>query len=304
MSDETTELSRSSRAARSARPEPPERARVCPSCGVFNVLSRHVCRACGADLTTGEPLPWPEPDLRPGTAVPALHDRPHPRRWWFAIAAVLAVIAIVVLGLIRAELGPFSDPVSAPTIDFPEDAYDTEPEELLLSDIATISVHPPEDGRDFAPSNLVDGAPETAWLSDGLQDPLLDDDPLEIIDLMLSEPAWVDHLTIRNGDQIDLDAYERNGRVQVLRATFDGGSRYLLHLLDEGRGLQAVELPQPKLTTMVRLEVLELFPGTDSDGVAIADLQLHGWVAEGDDPALARERAAAYPADAPRMVNG
>lgn len=304
MSDETTDLTRSAPAAPSAGPEPPDRARVCPNCGVFNVLSRHVCRACGSDLMTGEALPWPDPNPRPSPASPVFEDRPHPRRWWFAIAAVLAAIAILVLGLIRAELGPFSDPETAPAIEFPADVYTAEPDELLLSDIATISVHPAEDSRDFVASNLVDGASDTAWLSDGLQDPLLDDDPLEIIDLVLSEPAWIDHLTIRNGDQFDLDSYERTGRAKLLRATFDGGSRYLLALLDEGRGLQSVELPQPQLTTMVRLEVLELFPGTDSDGVAITNLDLYGWIAEGDDPTLARERAAAFPADAPRMVSG
>lgn len=305
MSDETTELPQQTRATRPIEPEEaPERARVCPACGVFNVLARHVCRVCGVDLATGAALPWPEPDPDPETAGTALHERPHPRRWLLALAAVLAAAGLVLIGLVIAGVGPFGDPTSVPSASFDAEVYAEDPARLRVSDIATVSVRPPDGERTYVGSHVVDDTPETAWRSDGLQDQTTEDDPLEIVDLVLDEPGWVDELLIRNGDQLDLEAYEEDGRVRLLRATFDGGTRYLLNLLDEGRGQQTIELPEPELTTMVRLEVLDLFPGSESDGVAISDLEVRGWVAEGEDLELASERAEAWPATAPRPSNG
>lgn len=304
MSDETTELPKAGTPVGSRVELPPERARVCSSCGAFNVTEREVCRVCAVDLATGEALPWPHPDPDPEIAASYPGERPHPRRWLLAAAAVLVVAGLLLLGMVIAGIGPFADGPSVPDASFASEAYPDDPVDLGLSDIATMTTHPPEGDRTYVAARMVDDTPETAWRSDGFQDQDVSDDPLEIIDLFLAEPAWVDEILIRNGDQRDLAAYEQEGRPRHVRVTFDGGTSYLLNLLDEGRGQQSIELPEPALTTMVRFEVDEVFEGSEDDGVAISDLGLTGWEATDADAELAQERADALPATAPRHVNG
>lgn len=281
------------------RARSPRTARACPACGVFNPRAREVCRTCGVDLETGAALPWPEPDpdpdLQGDPAVPA----PHPRRWWLAVAAILAAAGLLLLGLVVAEVGPFAPPPEIPVATFDAEVYDGDPTTLLLSDVATVTTHPPIDGRPFEAAQMVDNDPETAWRSDGLQQDATTEQPLEIIDLFLDEPAWISSLVLRNGDQADVGAYEEASRLRRVRAIADGGEVYLLNLLDDGRGQQAVELPEPMLTSMLRLEIVTVFPGTAEDGVAISDLELRGWTAVGEDRSLAEERAEVAPATAP-----
>lgn len=274
-------------------------ARACPTCGVFNPRSREVCRTCGADLETGEALPWPEPDPDPDLQASPVVVAPNPRRWWLAIAAVLAAAALLLLGLVIAEVGPFAAPPEIPAAAFDAEAYDGEPTVLLLSDVATVTTHPPIDGRPFEAAQMVDDDPETAWRSDGLQDDPAVPQALEIIDLFLDEPAWISSIVLRNGDQSDLGAYEESARLRRVRAIVDGGQVYVLNLLDDGRGQQAIELPEPVLSTMVRLEIVAVFPGTADDGAAISDLDLQGWTAVDEDASLAARRAEVAPATAP-----
>lgn len=302
MSDETTELPRVVETPDAAAGT--ERARVCPACGAFNAIERELCRRCAVDLASGEALPWPQPDPDTEVGSATVHHRPHPRRWLFALAAILAVGGVLLLGFVLAGVGPFAEGPSVPEASFDADAYPGETADLLLSDIATMTTRSAEGDRTFEAARMVDDTPETAWRSDGLQDQLTEDDALEIVDLYLDEPAWIHELLIRNGDQLDLQAYEEAGRVRQVRMTFDGGDSYLLNLLDEGRGQQSIELPEPELTTMVRLEVVDHFPGSVSDGIAISDLELRGWTASDDDADLAERRAEALPATAPRGVNG
>lgn len=303
MSDETTQLPATASSA-DAEGRPPERARVCPSCGAFNLAEREVCRSCAVDLATGDRLPWPSPDPEPEVASTRLHERPHPRRWLLAFASVLAVAGLLLLGLVLAEVGPFADGPSVPDAGFSPEAYPDDAGHLLLTDIATMTTRPPEGERTFVAAHMVDDTAETAWRSGVIGEQDAPDDALEIIDLFLAEPAWVSELLIRNGDQLDLEAYEQEGRLREVLMTFDGGATYRLNLLDEGRGQQSIELPGPELTTMVRLEVIDVFPGSESDGIAISDLELGGWVANDADAELARERADALPATAPRGPNG
>jgi hypothetical protein len=302
VSDETTELPVAVGAHASTEASAPERARVCPSCGAFNVAEREVCRRCAVDLTSGDGLPWPTPDPDPRAAA-ILRDQPHPRRWLYALAAIFVAAVALLLGFRIAEVGPFSDGPSVPDARYEPSLYSDEPSHLVLSDIATVTTLSPESQRTFVAAHMVDDTAETAWRSDPLDGAVVAD-ALEIVDLILEEPAWVDRVLIRNGDQLDLEAYEQEGRLREVRMVLDGGVMYRLNLLDEGRGQQVIELPEPRLTTMVRLEVLDYFPGSESDGVAVSDLELAGWPAVGPDERLAVRRAEALPADAPRGGNG
>ncbi len=276
---------------------PSRTARACPTCGIFNASEREVCRSCGVDLETGEELPWPDPDPDPDVRASAVATAPHPRRWWLAVAAILAAAGLLLLGLVVAQLGPFAPPTTVPDADFDASLYPGEPTDLVLSDIATVTFLPPQDGRGFQAARMVDDNPETAWRSDGLLDD--PDQPLEIVDLFLEEPSWISALVIRNGDQVDLRAYEDISRLHRVRAIVDGGGAYIFNLLDDGRGRQAIELPEPVLSTVLRLEIIEVFPGVDGNGVGVSDIELHGWSAVGDDLDLAAERAETAPATAP-----
>jgi hypothetical protein len=301
VSDETTELP-AAVGTDTSELQPSERARVCPSCGAFNAVEREVCRRCAVDLATGGSLPWPSPEPDPRASA-TLREGPHPRRWFFALAAIVGAAAALLLAFMIAEIGPFSDGPSVPDASYEPALYQDEPAHLALTDIATVTTRPPEGERTFVAAHMVDDTAETAWRSATLEGEVAGD-ALEIIDLILEEPAWIDRVLIRNGDQLDLEAYEREGRLREVRMVLDGGTIYRLNLLDEGRGQQVIELPEPHLTTMVRFEVLDYFPGSESDGIAISDLDVAGWPAAGPDARLAARRADALPADAPRGLNG
>lgn len=281
------------------RPSARRTARACPACGIFNPSTREVCRDCGADVVTGASLPWPEPDPDPAVQVSQVVVAPSPRRWWLPVAAILAAAGLLLLGLVIAEVGPFAPTAAVPPAPFIPDRYAGETQDLLLSDIATVSTLPPRDGRSFEAARMVDDDPETAWRSDGLMEPEEVNGAREIIDLFLTEPGWISAVVLRNGDQRDLRAYEEVARLRQVRAVADGGEVIVLNLLDDGRGRQIVELPEPVLSTVLRLEVIEVFPGADGNGVAVSDLELRGWTATGDDVSLAAERAEAQPATDP-----
>lgn len=281
------------------RPSTVRTARGCPACGTFNPSARELCRACGADVVTGDALPWPEPDPDPDVQVLQVVAAPDPHRWWLPVAAILAAAGLVLLGLVVAEVGPFASATVVPEAAFDADRYDGDTQQLLLSGIATVSTLPPRDGRSFQAALMVDDDPGTAWRSDGLLEPGEANGPLEIVDLFLTEPGWISEIVLRNGDQSDLGTYAEVARLRQVRAIADGGEVVLLNLLDDGRGRQIVELPDPVLSTMLRLEVVEVFPGVDDNGVAVSDLEVRGWTAIGDDPSLAAERAEIQPASAP-----
>ena len=135
---------------------------------------------------------------------------------------------------------------------------------------------------------MVDDDPTTAWNSDGSQ---LEDGVGETIDLFLAEPAWVQRLVIDNGFQRDADTYADNARIRRALLQLDGGEQVTIRLEDLGLQRQAIELPEPVLTTTVRLEVTEAFPGDTYADLAVSDLELHGWTAVGQDAEIAQDRA-------------
>lgn len=265
---------------------------MCSVCGLDNHPERVICAGCGRDLASGDPLPRRLPDELP--------TRTHPRgiagtlqQWWLPVIAGLTVTAIVVLGLALAGIGPFATgrTLSAAMLD--PGVYAEERVILELSDVATLSNAGSSDGRMFTPAQMVDDNPDTAWRSDG---DVARHGIGEMVDLFLARPSWVEMLVIRNGDHFDAEAYAATARAHRVLVTFDGDVSYVLNLLDQGREFQAVELPQPILTTTVRLEILEVFPGERTQDLAISDLELRGRVAAGDDVDLAIERAEISPA--------
>ena len=233
-----------------------------------------------------------------GTAI-----APPARRWWIPVLAALVVVAAIVGTFAVLEMGPFASEPSLPSVGgFPAERYGEDDHgPVLISDIATLTVRPPEGGRTFTPEQMVDADPETAWHAASEQ---LPPDTDQHIDLFLAEPTWVDQLVLANGDQSDSDAYAASARVQRATVTFDGGTSFAVTFLDQGRELQIVAFPEPQLTTSVRLQLQETIPGAVRDDPAVSDLELRGWTALDDDAALAERRAEVRPAAGTIRYNG
>jgi hypothetical protein len=293
--NETTgELPRVSRDTALVSGQPDMPMRTCQNCGAPNSSRRELCGRCGADLDTGELAARPEP--RPYT--PPAPDEPEVdrvRRWLAPILAVLGVIALVLIGLAVAGLGPFDRGPVVADVAFDEQRYTADPERLTLENIATTSALPDQGGESFSPTQMVDDDPSTAWNSDG-GGTGPEHGIGERIDLLLAEPAWITRVIFANGDQRDPDTYAANARVMRAQLTLDGGITFVINLLDDGIGEQAVEFRQPVLTTSLRIEVLEVFRGDTHPDVAISDLAFEGWPTDDEDATLAEDRASARPA--------
>lgn len=270
--------------------------RRCVACGWSNLPYRELCNRCGADLDTGVVPPWP---LEPAPTGGSQRTTPAPRarrrvRWWVPVVGVVGVVAVVVAALAFTGIGPFASDPDVPAASFDAGRYEAvERGTLAVTEVATMTTAEPDQGRSFTASQLVDGSAWTAWRS--AQDQL-PEGISEKVDLVLASPAWVDELRISNGDQRDADSYAELARVRRARLTFDGDEQVIVNLLDIGRSEQLVTLPEPHLTTAVRIEILEVFPGTDGDSVAVSDLALVGRDVDAEDADLAAARAEARPA--------
>jgi uncharacterized OB-fold protein len=286
----TGELPRVERGRSTAPGSMPRRA--CQNCGAPNSSQRELCGRCGADLDTGELTPRAEPRAHPG---PPAAEGPGPRRWIAPLVAVFGVILLVLVGLALAGLGPFTRGPAIAEARFDEARYDDDPVELRLASIASLSSLPDQGGQSFAPTQMVDGDPSTAWNSDG-GGTGPEQGIGERIDVVLAEPAWIHRLVIANGDQRDPDTYAANARIKRAQLTLDGGITFVVNLLDEGIGDQAVDLREPVLSSSVRLEVLEVFEGDTHRDLAVSDLAFEGWRADAEDVAVAEQRSSARPA--------
>ncbi len=269
--------------------------RLCPGCGERNDGDRELCVRCGADLDSGIRQPSLDDRTEP---VPVGAPAPTPTRLGshvlVAVFAVLAVVGAIVGGLWAAGLGPFAPAAaSLPPVPFPADRYPGEASFLALSDVAAAAVREPAHGRTFSPRHLVDADPTTAWHGDGGQ---LLEGMVETVDLYLATAAWVTGVVVANGDHQDAETYAAAGRVQRARLLFDGGVEHAAVLLDLGREPQLVELPVPVLTTSVRLELVEVIPGTEGTDPALSRLDVLGWDADDGDRRVASERAELRPA--------
>jgi hypothetical protein len=265
-------------------------ARDCPSCGAPNSPRRELCGRCGVDLETGVTPPRPAEDERPSPArrAGAAGTERHRKHTWMVGLGALAVVAAVVVGLTLAGLGPLAGTPSLPDAEFDADVYAGEPEVLLLSDIATSSALEPSGGESYDATQMVDDDPTTAWNSDGSQ---AEDGVGETIDLFFADPVWVQRLVFNNGFQRDAQTYADNARIRRADVLLDGGERLSVRLEDLGLQRQAIELPEPLLTTTVRIQVTETFPGDTYPDLAVSDIALEGWPARGEDVEVAQERA-------------
>lgn len=276
---------------------------TCPSCSAPNSPRRYLCGRCGVDLVTGRPGADPTngrsavtgagPDAA-GTA-PAGETPPagrrRPSRRWLAVTVVIAAGIVVgaVLGyLVAAEIGPFA-PEGAelpPPPAFDPATYDDEPAELRAATVAASSVLRQGGDRSYEPDQMVDGDLETAWNS-ATSAP---GGRGEVLEVTFAEPVWLDQVVLANGDQSGEGEYLGNARLRRARMVLDGSERFELVFLDE-RGRQVIDLAEPRLTSVVRLEVLRAYDGDTYNDLAVAELGFRGWVARGEDVVVGRQRA-------------
>lgn len=256
----------------------------CGACGAQGSAGRELCRTCGADLD-------PRPAVLAAVVPPrrrARQDRRAEelrRRAPGAVAALtLALVAAALLSgaLDRpVEEGPAPlGPVALDRTSYPGDA-----ELLAVRSVATSTTAQVE-GRDITPLALIDGDGSSAWIALPAGE-----DAVETIELVLESPAWVDRLQVRNGDHRSPEDHELSGRLQQALLTFDGRRTHRVDLLDLGRQVQVVRLREPELTTRITLQVERVVPGSGPSGVALSELTVVGWPAQGADVALARARA-------------
>ena len=279
--------------ARSAAPAVAEGGQRCPNCGAVNRSERELCGRCGADLGSGIIPPLPRPPAAEPTNRRRRVGRGMRRVWWAWPVAVLGVAAGVTAGLMLAEVGPFERTPELPSVVFEPERYPGEPAPLVLSDVATMTTLPPEGTETYVATHMVDDDPLTAWRSDGSRFP---DGIGETIDLFLAQPAWIDAIVLVNGFQRDSETYAASARLKRAQVTLDGDVAFVVNLLDQGLQPQIVELREPALTTSLRIEVLETFPGEVGDDLAISDIEVRGWRADAADAEQAEERAELRPA--------
>jgi ribosomal protein L40E len=266
---------------------------ACVACGAANSARRELCGHCGADLESGmlppvaddEAAPTPRPRQRR-----ADHGREHRRGLpvWALVLGLLALVGAIVLALSLAGLGPLAVGPSLPEAEFDAEAYGGDPGPLPLAEIATSTTLEADDGVEHDASHMADDDPATAWRSDGER---FEDGVGETIDLHLTDPAWVERLVVNNGLQRDADGYAENARIRRAELVLDGGERISIRLEDLGLQRQAIEFPEPRLTTTIRVEVTESFPGDDTPDLAVSDTVLEGWQARGEDIERAQELA-------------
>lgn len=273
-----------------------EQPRSCRSCGATNRGTRELCGTCGADLESGTVPPRavqreaPDPPSGPETRI--RHSR-----WVLPVVGAIVLVALLVAGLSFAGIGPFAPSPTVPEAAFDETRYPGDAAPVELSDVAALTT---AQGADVeAPAAIADGDPTTAWRSDGTATDLDGTAGGETIDLYLESPAWVERFVIHNGDQLDTDAYAASARLERIRITFDGGEAAVVDLLDHGLEPQEVVLPEPWLTSAIRIEVLAAYDGDENDEIALSEVALLGWEADAADVETAVARAEADPADPP-----
>lgn len=273
-----------------------EQPRACPSCAAANPPTRELCTRCGVDLEHGTTLPQPVQRDAPDPPTLEPTRRRSVRRWLVPIVGAVLLAVLLVLALTLVGLGPLARGPEVPPAEFDAGRYAGEAEVLVLSGVATRTTSDDADAE--AAAAIADGDPTTAWRSDGTA--AADRDVLDTIDLVLDEAGWIERIELRNGDQLDREAYDGSARLREVRLRFDGGVTVLVDLLDIGLSAQEIELPEPVLTTVVRIDILRAVDGPN-DQLAVSGIELFGWAATGDDVELAEERAEVEPATGPTL---
>lgn len=263
-----------------------EQQRRCDACASPVFAERVLCPQCGRDLDeTDAPLIWPY-------AHTPFEPQPPPviKRIVRLITGLLLLIAVVAAAVVFTRMLTTSeeDPLVMPAAQRELAAEVAR----SVSEIGTLGAGDDPDALSNAKA-MVDGEGSTAWFGEA---PTLGFVAREQILLRLDEPAWVSRLVIANGVHASLDAYDAHGRMRTVELTFDGGVTHTVALLDIGRINQQIVLPEPTLTTSLKLTVLAVYPGQQVRDVAVTTLEVRGYNPNPTQQRLAEQRAEDLPA--------
>ena len=240
-------------------PDVEPRLMHCPACDSANAATRECCGRCGADLSQTVP----PPAERPGPAL----SEPDPTEGSDTSAVV--TIVIVLAGL--AMLGVLATILSARGVGFfgsPDSPPAASPalEPVEITAVRASSTLPPSGDVTFAPDNLVDGDPRTAWIEGASSD-----GAGEWVELQLAEAVAVTRILLLNGYQRS-ERFAQYGRVTQLRLVV--GETSLSADVFDVEGPQAIDLPDPVLTEHVRLEIVASQAGTRYRAAALSAVEV------------------------------
>jgi hypothetical protein len=244
--------------------QPPRRAQprlvACPFCGATNAATRRHCGRCGrAEGDEADEVH----DEAPVTELPdVVGDVERPVSATFVAVAVVAAIAMLAVALTVLG-GQGIGPLAAQPEPTPTDVV-----AVPIASARASSSLPPSGDVGYEPANVLDGDLETAW-----QDAASGEGVGEWLELRLAGPALVSRVMVANGYQKP-GQFEQNARVAKMRIVTDERA-FTADLLDV-RGMQAVDLPEPVRTRRVRLEILELHPGTRYSDAGFSSVRLYG----------------------------
>jgi hypothetical protein len=229
----------------------------CPACESANAATRDRCGRCGADLGSTESPARTQPAARAPEPVDG------------SDTSAVVTIAIVLAGL--ALLGVLATILSAQGVGIFGGRGAPPPESPALEPVGITAVRassnlPPSGDVTFGPENLVDGDAATAWIHGASGD-----GAGEWIELGLAEAVPVTRILLLNGYQQG-ERFAEYGRVTQLRLVV-GETSLTADVLDVD-GPQAIDLPEPVVTDLVRLEIVGSEAGARYPDAALSGVEV------------------------------
>jgi hypothetical protein len=130
--------------------------------------------------------------------------------------------------------------------------------------VQTSSVLTPEPA--YRAAYLFDGRTHFAWVEGDKGDGVG-----QWLEVEFKEAQDISRLDLWNGYQRSDDHFEKNGRIKRLRVTLDGASEEL-EVADDS-GMQRLALGKPVKAKTVKLEVLEVYPGSKYKDLVVSELR-------------------------------
>lgn len=220
----------------------------CEDCGAGNAASRPLCARCGAPLHEEIPGGDALPEQRTGDESPmgssARRDVPTVLLSLVILAGL--VTAGVLLSLVGSRVGT--------------------PEQPVVPTGVSLQAASASTALDDHPASLaIDGDPATAW-TEAARGPGTD----EWLEVTMATEVSVRRILIWDGDQRDEEHFRENGRAAVVR--IEVADRQFRVRLQDIKGPQAVDLPEPVVADRVRVVVEDAIPGERYTDLAISEI--------------------------------
>lgn len=243
----------------------------CHECDAPNAASRRFCGRCGAVLRPGQDGEATDPGrvvdaLRhahgladPGTGATVREGGVPATLLVVTVLTALAIIGVALTILSARGVGLFAGPL--------EPEAPGEPVAVAVTQAAASSEVPPSGEVSYSAANLVDGDETTAW-----KEGVAGDGAGEWVELRLEGEVPVVRLLLWNGYQAP-GRYREHNRVSLAR--IEVGDRAFTADLVDVEGPQAVDLPEPVLSDVVRFTILDAHAGRRYEDTALSRLEIY-----------------------------